>query len=312
MRTFVLTLLSVVLCATAVLAAAAEGEAGELVVVGYLPEYRLDRWSPTQDGAVTDLVFFGITLPENGEIPAEPVRERRLAAVAKFKEQMKCRLLITVGGWGRSRGFPTMTLDADKRQEFIAAMLRFCQQHAFDGVDYDWEHPKGRREIEAYAALLQETHAAFAEHGMLVTVAQAGWQDLGQAAYEAVDRVHLMSYDHDYPHATLAKSKADVERLIGWGCPPGKIALGAPFYGRNQQRDARTYAQLVRSGDNSAEIDEVDGYAFNGPRTMRAKVDFAREKKLAGLMVWELGQDARGESSLLGAISDQISKPANE
>lgn len=80
----------------------------------------------------------------------------------------------------------------------------------------------------------------------LLTIAQAGWQRLGSRVYDSVDRVHLMAYDHDFPQATFEKSKEDVDRVMRDGCPARKLILGLPFYGRDQQRDAMTYADMVK------------------------------------------------------------------
>jgi GH18 family chitinase len=53
----------------------------------------------------------------------------------------------------------------------------------------------------------------------------------------------------------------------------------------------------------AADVDEVDGVYFNGRSTIERKTKFARDNKLASMMVWELGQDVRDNTSLLRAIS---------
>ncbi|MFN0198638.1 MAG: glycoside hydrolase family 18 protein, partial [Planctomycetaceae bacterium] len=263
----------------------------EFVVVGYLPDYRIESCSPEQFAGVTDLVYFSLRPDANGHLPEAAVSEAVLQKLYAIKRLHKCRLLITVGGWDRSEGFPSIAKNQKTRAPFIAELLTFCRTHKFDGVDFDWEHPKDETELAAYGQLLAETKQNFRKHKLLVTIAQAGWQDIGKAGYQGVDRVHLMSYDHDYPQATLEKSQAEVKQLIDWGCPPAKIALGLPFYGRNEKGDARTYAELNAEGKLDPASDAVDGFAFNGEATIRAKIDFAFDQKLKGVMIWELGQD---------------------
>jgi GH18 family chitinase len=144
-----------------------------------------------------------------------------------------------------------------------------------------------------------------------ISVAQAGWQDLGKEIYEEVDRVHLMAYDHDFPQATMEKTVADLDRLIGWGCPPGKIALGVPFYGRNQQGNARTYRELVDLDANST-TDQIDGYAFNSRDTVARKTELSLQRGLAGMMIWEIGQDTSSlNTSLLSTIVSRVPTTAN-
>ena len=209
-------------------------EAGNpLSVIAYLPEYRIDSVRPGQLQAVTELIYFGIEPTGDGTLTESVIQPGTLKKLRQLQESSGCPMLLTVGGWGRSKHFPAMASNPAARARFISSLKSLCLSNSFSGVDYDWEHPKDDDEIEAYANLLEETRASFQTQGLKVTVAQAAWQDLGGKAYKAVDRVHLMSYDHDYPQATLEKSTADVKRLIQFGCPPEKIAFGVPFYGRD-------------------------------------------------------------------------------
>ncbi|MFI4860942.1 MAG: glycoside hydrolase family 18 protein [Phycisphaerales bacterium JB063] len=280
------------------------------VVVGYLPDYRIAGVdAETYDlGPVTDLIYFGLTVPAEGTLPIDAVPAEHLARLARLKERFGCRVLLCLGGWERSRDFAQVAADPDRRAALIASLVVLCQSHGFDGVDYDWEHPSGEVQRADYARLIEQTAAGFAEHRLLVTVAQAGWQDLGPSAYAAADRIHLMCYDHAYPHATLEHARDEVARLVGWGCPPGKIALGIPFYGRNAERAARSYAQLVEGQTPAPETDELAGYAFNGPDTVTAKMQLALEHGLAGVMVWELALDAPGDASLLKVIAQALAE----
>ena len=267
------------------------GEAAP-VVVGYLPEYRIAGFAGELEG-VTDLVLFSLTVNADGTITEGPLAATHQSGLTRLRRAYRGRVLLTVGGWERSAGFTKVTATAAARKAFINRMVEICRSHRLSGIDFDWEHPEGKKEIAKYAMLIRETKKALAPRRGLVTVAQAGWQDLGKDVYTAVDRVHLMAYDHPYPQATFEKAKADVDRLIGFGCPREKIALGLPFYGRNKAGAAKAYTDL--KNDDS-------GYAYNSAVTIRRKVGHARRQGLAGVMVWELGQDAMGEDSLLAVI----------
>lgn len=265
-KIYIVLLFALTLVSVSVLA-----DSTQSVVVGYLPEYRLDPVVPERLTVVTDLVFFSIEAPADGRLSTEPVGQSVLQTLRSIQQVSGSNLLLCVGGWKRSKGFPSMTMEAGTRQRFIKGLLVYCQTQGFNGVDYDWEHPKNAEELTAYSRLLQETAEAFHPHGLLVTVAQANWQDLGVEAYAAVDRVHLMSYDQPFPQATFDKAKAEVEQLVQWGCPLQKIALGLPFYGRNAQRETRTYQQLIRQGGGGADSDIIDGFAFNARQRSDAR-----------------------------------------
>lgn len=279
------------------------------VVVAYLPDYRLDAKQTGElwVGPVTDLIYFSVEIPEAGVIAADAVSDERLKRLKAMQAGSGRRLLLCVGGWSRSDGFAAATAGQAKRRALIDSLLKLCKQHGFDGVDYDWEFPDKGEQSRAYSALLIETAERFREAGLLVTVAQHGAQDLGRRAYQAIDRVHLMCYDQGFPHATMDHARQEVRQLIGRGCPPEKIALGVPFYGRNKARRALPYARLVQGKDVPATANEIDGYAFNGPGLVRRKARFAVEQGLAGVMVWELTQDEPTRQPLLRAVAAGLS-----
>ncbi len=284
----------------ALLLAVLLGGPSQRVVVGYLPDWRTAEVEPERLKGLTDIVWFGLELEADGSLKVDELIAAESALLAKVREVTNARLLVCVGGWNRSEGFATAAATEVSRQQLAAELLDYCHANGFAGVDFDWEHPADATELTNYAALLSTTKATFAKHDLLVTVAQAGWQDIGAAGYAAVDRVHLMSYDHAFPQATFTKAQEDVERLIAWGCPPDKIALGLPFYGRNAEGEAKSWRELF-AAHGVGNI--LGGYATNGPETVRRKTRWAMERGLAGVMIWEVSQDAPpGPDSLLDAI----------
>jgi GH18 family chitinase len=118
-----------------------------------------------------------------------------------------------------------------------------------------------------------------------------------------------MTYDTKGRHATPAFAESEVRRLIERKIPAAKICLGLPFYGRGVDNGGKTltYAQIVEKYRPRANVDEVDGIYFNGIQTIQRKTRYAREHKLAGVMIWEIGQDTRGDQSLLQAIHRPLS-----
>ena len=275
------------------------------LIVGYLPDYRIESWTAPEKGTLTDVIYFGIEPSEGGVLPEQSVPVAHIEKVEVIKKALDVRLLLCVGGWGRSEHFPAIAADEEARKNFIAGLLAFCEKNGFDGVDYDWEHPENEAQMADYVRLLEDTRAAFKPSGLLVTIALASWQDIGTAGYAAVNRVHLMSYDHPFPQATMAQSAADVEKLLANGCPPEKVVLGIPFYGRNEKREARSYAELTAGKTVAPDVDEIDGFAFNGVDTVKAKWDYVKRKKLGGLMVWELAHDGGALLGFLGPRQQQ-------
>jgi GH18 family chitinase len=279
-------------------------------VVGYLPEYRAAQFDPAAAKLLTDLVVFSarptaegeIDLARLGRIPWEKLRTARTAH--------KVRLILCVGGWGRSDGFAAVAASEERRKRFAAAAVRACRAEQLDGVDLDWEHPKGAAEEAGYGKVLAELKGAFQPHGLVLSVTIAGWQKLPAEAYAAVDVVQVMAYDHGGKHSTFEAAAGDVKKVTDGGAPAAKVVLGVPFYGRGVTERGRTlaYREIVARYRPEGGTDEVDGVYFNGPDTVRKKVAFARENGLGGVMVWEVGQDAAGEASLLRVIRTEADR----
>ena len=66
-----------------------------------------------------------------------------------------------------------------------------------------------------------------------------------------------------------------------------------------------TYGQLAQKFDLKPEDNEIDNYYFNGQNMIRQKFDYAQEKDLGGIMIWEIGQDSENQRSLLKALPRQ-------
>ncbi|MBI1348101.1 hypothetical protein GC163_17645 [bacterium] len=277
-----------------------------LKVVAYLPDYRLNALEPDRGRFITDAIFFSIA-PEPGKPLDHPALQRpQVAKLLKhWRDDFGVRVTFTVGGWNRSQGFARIAATAESRAEFVRDVLRFCDQHGFSGVDLDWEHPENAAEVAAYGALIHDLKQGLGPD-RTVTAAVAGWQHLPETAWKELDAVHLMAYDNRGRHSTLESAQKDVARLISLGVPPERIRLGLPLYGRGIEQGDRvlTYAEIVDKYHPADDVNEVDGLFFNGPDLIRQKLDFCREQKLGGVMLWEIGQDARGDASLLQVISE--------
>ncbi len=271
-------------------------------IVGYLPEYR--ALNPAWGRYVTDIVYFSASLRADGELDATRLDAQTLAALRAMRDSYGTRIFIAIGGWERSQNFAAVATDPALRARAAQAIIAYCLENGLDGVDFDWEFPDNAAERAGYVALLGEVHQAFAPHNLRVSVALAAWQDLGDDLYAAVDRIHVMAYDHEGRHSTFAQAVGDIQAFLKRGAPPEKLLLGVPFYGRSLSRwdNAFTYAEIVAQHHPAPDADEVGGIYFNGATTIQQKTRYAREQQLGGVMIWELGQDTADDTSLLRAI----------
>ncbi|NIA16278.1 MAG: hypothetical protein GWP08_19630 [Nitrospiraceae bacterium] len=280
----------------------------DFVVAGYLPERSVESADPEAGRYVTDVLLFSIEPEASGALNTSRVTPEHIARIQAMRAAYGTRLLICLGGWGRSTGFGPMATDVDTRRLFIANLTRYCLENGFDGADYDWEFPKNEEERDAYSRLIVETKQAFEPHGLLVTAALNKWQALDADAYAALDRIHVMAYDMGVRHATPRASQEAAQRFIREGVPRAKVCLGVPFYGRriDKREIAATYANILREFSPDPGADEAGGYYFNGVATIRLKTRYAIDQRLNGIMIWELGQDTHDDTSLLRAIYDEV------
>ena len=274
-------------------------------IAGYLPEYRVDGITPEGVEGLTDLIVFSISPRANGSIDAEAWTKQKMEKARKLASSSQARMLIAVGGWGRSAGFPGMAGNSRYRQRFAKELSAFCQTNGFQGVVYDWEFPRNSKEETSFDHLLRETRSLFVPKRRTVEIAVNPARPLPRDWTVKVDAVHVMSYDNGPRHATYDQAVSDLNNMARLGVPAEMQLLGLPFYGRQitNRKKAITYAELQERFQPKREQDEAGGYYFNGPDTLAKKVKLAKARGLAGVMIWEIGQDAKGTGSLLKQLT---------
>ena len=140
-------------------------------------------------------------------------------------------------------------------------------------------------------------------------------------------------------NAPLYGSQESVDSSIRFltektGLPPAKVTLGLPFYGRMFNTDglyhfgkggnAVHYKDIVKrigEGDWNARFDDAamapylvnhvnSAYIFyDDPGSIACKCEYAKNKKLRGVMIWALGSDSNENAQpLLDAIGHVMGK----
>ncbi|CAD0205835.1 unnamed protein product [Chrysodeixis includens] len=158
-----------------------------------------------------------------------------------------------------------MAASASSRKNFIDSSLSMITKYGFDGLDIDWEYPSrrdtvyGSADIDNFTTLLKEFREAFDKKKLLLTAAVSSVREAASQSYNVtaisqyLDIVNIMTYDmhgswdavtgHNSPlfkgegdEGAVAADLYTIEQAlaywIGAGCPPEKIAVGVPFYGR--------------------------------------------------------------------------------
>ncbi len=255
------------------------------------------------------------------------------------------KMVLSLGGWGNCAGFPGMTSSAANRARFIGQVVDFCEAHAYDGVDIDWEFISNDAEKAGFTLFIEALGAALKARspGLLLTMAAPAedfhgrWIDFERLA-DDFDYIGFMTYGyhgawsaHSGHNAPLFASGGDpcgsVDRTFlyarGRRVPAEKILLGVPFFGRSFDcagpglpfTASRSWdykdvvdlpgAEWARVWDDVAQVPykrRADGamiIAYDDMSSVSLKCQYAKDKLVAGVVLWALGQDHRGGASEL-------------
>ena len=284
-----------------------------------VPQFQEYLIAGLASGRITQINYFRLAPAKeaDGSIDFSGIYPQHLEYLSKLKRIYNFRLSVCVAG-GSSLFLPVMQ-KRKLRRNFARNIVEFAAAWELDGVDFDWEYPRSEADMASYIALIQEVQRGLRERAASgqepqhykVSVAISRLQSaLTTELFQAVDEVNFMSYDFTPRHSTMEDAIEMVEYLSArFAIPTHKIFLGLPFYGREidtaGRRQAMTYGQLAQKFDLTPEDNEVDNYYFNGQKMIRQKFDYAQEKDLGGIMIWEIGQDSENQRSLLKALPRQ-------
>ncbi len=233
-------------------------------------------------------------------------------------------VLLSIGGGSASEDkvvagrYATLLGDAH-RKAFVAKLADFVNQHGFDGVDVDLEGPAIGPD---YGAFVADLAATLKPNGKLLTAALSqgyGGDKVPDSVFAQFDFVNIMAYDATGPwdpkkpgqHSSLEFAQSSARYWLDHGLPKSKAVLGVPFFGYGFGSAFRTsdypYKELVAKFPGAEDADQAGQTIwYNGRPMMKAKAGFVKESGLAGIMIWELTQDAPGDRSLLSTIYDAL------
>jgi len=210
-------------------------------------------------------------------------------------------------------------LSDHKRKEFAQKLTDYVVAHNADGLDVDLEGPAIDQNYGAFiadlAALLKPKHK-------LLTAALSqgyGGSKVPDAALKLFDFVNIMAYDAagswnpNAPgqHSSLEFAKSNATYWLTRGLPRRKAVLGVPFYGYGFGSAFRQgdypYSKIVEAYPGAEKLDQAGSTIwYNGIPTIKAKAKYVKDQGLAGVMIWSLDTDVKGERSLLSAIYETL------
>ncbi|MBI3138302.1 MAG: hypothetical protein HYZ15_06940 [Sphingobacteriales bacterium] len=306
-------------------------------VVGYMPSYRNLADIPDVKFRMTNAVIYafygvnasgGLNAPASGTSLADVITKSRANNAKVF-------LGINDGSGDGKTNFKNMASSFTGRNNFIKAVMNLVRANHLDGIDMDWEYPTTSDGSDiTFTALMKELSDSLHRDGRYylscaITAGKyaGGARDaIRNELFPYVDFFNIMAYDDfsttvPYRHHsdyTLAQTCLNYW-LTTRGMPAGKAVLGLPAYGRpsgiTQSNTVLTYKTILSQGGNSqldSAIVSAGGFTnytiyYNGQYTVKRKAKLAKDIA-AGVMMWEKGQDAVDNNSLLKAACDTVGR----
>lgn len=116
---------------------------------------------------------------------------------------------MAIGGWAfGSTPFKELTGNVFRMNQFVYDAIEFLREFKFNGLDVDWEYPRGADDRAAYVSLLRELRMAFEGEGkssgqprLLLTAAVPASFEAIAAGYDVpeiakyLDFINVMTYD---------------------------------------------------------------------------------------------------------------------
>jgi chitinase len=293
---------------------------GREKVVAYVPNWvDLESFSETIDYSKITHINIAFENPTNDQGDLSFHKKNEILIAKAHARGVK--ILVSIGGGSASdnktlkaRYFDLLT-DA-KRRDFVGRLAAYVADHGFDGLDVDIEGPSINKD---YGAFIHDLASALKPGDKLLTAALSegyGGKSVPDSVFEHFDFVNVMAYDgagywdpkSPGQHSSLDYAKRNVEYWAKRGLPTSKIVLGVPFYGygfgKAFRRGTYSYSAIVAAHQGAEKADQVgETIWYNGIGTIEAKTNYAVDRGLAGIMIWSLDNDVKGERSLLDAIT---------
>jgi len=310
-------------------------KADSKVLVGYVQDFRDPNI--VDYSKLTHVIFsFAHPTKDGGILLNGDAALKNLRAVVSKAEKYDTKVMLAVGGWYHINGgesydyFKTAISNPASRTKLVNELTSIAEQEHLDGIDIDFEHPRSKADAENLALFSKELSAqlhpknkevSIAVYSKIhaVTLTEIGFVVYEPSMFQVVDHVNIMAYDGQWDdgyHAANLSPYPFTEKIVNYwadlfdknNLPKEKLVLGVPFYAQPEDPKIKqvSYGAIINQDPANATKDTVSmngtTYYYNGDATMKKKTTLALAHGFGGMMIWEVGLDAKGPHSLTGTI----------
>ncbi len=261
-------------------------------------------------GNFDEFIYFTVGFSQGDALDFDAKDRENMLYLSRIPAMYKTQMSLCLSG--SSQEILPWVRDEEQLIKTVETIQDTLKKYNLSGIDLDWEFPRNDEEKEIHLAFIRELKLMTQATGKTLSMAVSRYRLLKEEVYSLPDTIHLMAYDFYGRHSTWEGTLEAVEYMMArFAIPPEKILLGLPFYGRifdgyspDYWKKSQSYFEIVRDYAPGPDSDEAGGYFFNGPDTVRKKLNIAAEHTLSGIFIWEIGQDIFTGASLSRVILD--------
>ena len=292
------------------------------VIVGYAVSWE----NSLPDPALLTHINYAFALINNDFETLNIQKEGRLKLMVALKKQNPAlKVLLSIGGWGAGN-FSEMAANETHRKAFARNCLNAVTKYSLDGIDIDWEYPTSSsagissspEDTKNFTLLMKDLRETLGNDRLLTmaSASNAKYVDFKEAV-QYMNFVNVMTYDMGHPpkhnsalyRSSMSSESCDesVNKHLSAGVPLEKIVLGIPFYGHGDGKafgDDVDYKDIKIDQskysiqwDDAAKVPYVTDATgkmvlnYDDAQSVGLKAEYARDKKLAGAMYWNIEAD---------------------
>ena len=293
-------------------------------VIGYVPDYRLYAVNQIDFTKITHVNYSFGNPDASGNLMVTDITPLKNAIASS---NPSIQILLSIGGGVVNvTNWNAVLASSSSRAASITQLVNYTVTNNIAGIDVDleWDFAANNN----YSPFVLELKTALDAENKLMTAALPGgtlFSVITPQALAAFDFINIMAYDYTGPwqpsnpgqHSSYAQAQS---AITFWKShvTADKLNLGVPFYSHTFINSTtagpdRNYSEIVAANPANADVDQIgndpNGYNeyYNGRPTIADKVTLAYNEGLGGMMIWELGQDAFNQYSLLTTIANTVS-----
>lgn len=289
-------------------------------IVGYLPDYRFKVANKIDYCKLTHLNICFANPDSLGNMLMPDTLPHILNYVKSKNPDLKIYISLAGGALSKKQKetWKYFIDIPENRPEFIEKIVAYTEKFGFNGVDVDLEW---QDVTKGYSPFVLELKNELKLKDLEITAALPAthrYPNITNEAIQCFDYIHLMAYDErgswapNIPgqHSSMAFAQKSINF---WrdsiGIPGERLTLGLPFYAYDFTNPLKTssvtIARIMSYDYQNALRDSLGLIYYNGKPTLEQKVELA-SRDLAGVMIWELGQDTTGEYAMIHAVHNKF------